>query len=326
MRNARPIDFVNRSLTAITGHNASTHAFTQVWSRRARERAITLERNSRLATLPLAGVPISLDDLLQKEERSFGPTDHHWNGVARLAESAGAVMVGTTLTSQGGIWPTTDVRHKIIRNPWDRKLSAGGASGGAAVAVSRGMVPIAFGLGHSWVHQNSSGRMRPCCGAYVSHSSNLRDIQARGSTRHQWLRCHFKEPTRCSACDGSSSTQIRPRPVAASTYPTPPRRASQRTALSLDESRRRGLDRYRPDSVPAQVGWGSSEGGVPAALLLNALRVGSALACLGCHTLRTRRHGSRREVDKASADWLARTPVSASATGRHLARARARNV
>ena len=44
--------------------------------------------------------------------------------------------MGLNLTSEPAIGPT-------VRNPWDRRYSAGGSSGGAAAAVAAGIVPLA---------------------------------------------------------------------------------------------------------------------------------------------------------------------------------------
>ncbi len=65
--------------------------------------------------------------------------------VARL-KKAGAVLVGKTTTSEFGSGFTTDSRlNGITRNPWNPQYTSGGSSGGSAVAVSTGMVPMAIG-------------------------------------------------------------------------------------------------------------------------------------------------------------------------------------
>jgi amidase len=64
--------------------------------------------------------------------------------VARLRE-AGAVVVGLTNLPEMSIYPFTDSAFGIARNPWDRRRTPGGSSGGSAAAVASAMVPIAHG-------------------------------------------------------------------------------------------------------------------------------------------------------------------------------------
>ncbi len=65
--------------------------------------------------------------------------------VSRM-RAAGAVAVGKTNTPEFGAGSHTfNPLHGITRNPWDLGRSAGGSSGGAAVALACGMVAIADG-------------------------------------------------------------------------------------------------------------------------------------------------------------------------------------
>lgn len=53
------------------------------------------------------------------------------------------MVVGRTSTPELGILPTTEpVAYGPTRNPWDTAHSSGGSSGGSAVAVASGMVPV----------------------------------------------------------------------------------------------------------------------------------------------------------------------------------------
>ncbi|MES0139496.1 amidase [Mesorhizobium sp. M0016] len=64
----------------------------------------------------------------------------------RRARRAGLRTVGRTTTSElGSTIMTESILNGITRNPWDLERSAGGSSGGAAAAVSAGIVPIAHG-------------------------------------------------------------------------------------------------------------------------------------------------------------------------------------
>lgn len=65
--------------------------------------------------------------------------------VANLRK-AGAVIIGRTNTPAfSHRWFTSNDLHGATRNPWDAKLTPGGSSGGAAVAVATGMGAIAHG-------------------------------------------------------------------------------------------------------------------------------------------------------------------------------------
>ncbi len=102
---------------------------------------------------PFKGVPFLLKDLF-----AFLPGTRLTNG-SRLMERmectfettliarfrrAGLVVFGKTASPEFGINVTTEsVLHGPVRNPWDPSRSAGGSSGGAAVAVASGILPAA---------------------------------------------------------------------------------------------------------------------------------------------------------------------------------------
>ena len=66
--------------------------------------------------------------------------------VARLRE-AGAVFVGKTTMSEFGSTghDSNSLRYGNVHNPWNLSHTPGGSSGGSAVAVAAGMVPVALG-------------------------------------------------------------------------------------------------------------------------------------------------------------------------------------
>lgn len=65
--------------------------------------------------------------------------------VARMRE-AGAIFIGKTNTPEFGLGSHTfNPVHGATRNPWDTSRSAGGSSGGAAVALATGMTALADG-------------------------------------------------------------------------------------------------------------------------------------------------------------------------------------
>jgi amidase len=119
---------------------------------------------------PLAGVPIGIKDLMAATEgvltthgsSAFGDwvPDHDAPHVARL-RAAGAILVGKTNTPELGLRPVTEpLRHGPARHPRDRRLSAGGSSGGSASAVGAGLVALCDG-------SDAGGSIRipsACCG------------------------------------------------------------------------------------------------------------------------------------------------------------------
>ena len=82
---------------------------------------------------------------------------------SRRLRDAGAVVVATTTMPEFGAFPYTEsVSRGITRNPWDPTRTPGGSSGGTAVAVATGMVPVGMG-------GDGGGSIRipsACCGLF----------------------------------------------------------------------------------------------------------------------------------------------------------------
>jgi len=107
----------------------------------------------------LDGVPVAIKDLLLtrgwptlRGSLAIDP-DQPWPEDAPVIaglRASGAVLVGKTTTSEFGSKSTTDsLLNGITRNPWNTKYSSGGSSGGSAVAVSAGIVPVALGTDYA---------------------------------------------------------------------------------------------------------------------------------------------------------------------------------
>lgn len=118
----------------------------------------------------LRGVPFAIKDLhtLVKGSRlthgSAFFADHisdHDSALVTRARAAGLVVLGRTNTPEFGLNSTTEPAFLgPARNPWQEEHSAGGSSGGSAVAVSSGMLPMAHAT-------DSGGSCRipaACCG------------------------------------------------------------------------------------------------------------------------------------------------------------------
>jgi Asp-tRNA(Asn)/Glu-tRNA(Gln) amidotransferase A subunit family amidase len=102
----------------------------------------------------LAGVPVSIKDTFDvagvvssRGSRVFaGLRALEDSGAVRRLRSAGAVIVGKTNTAEFGQSATSEnLLGRIVRNPWNTATTPGGSSGGAAVTVAAGYVPLALG-------------------------------------------------------------------------------------------------------------------------------------------------------------------------------------
>lgn len=105
-------------------------------------------------TGPLHGLPVAVKDLVDTRgiRTTYGSplfADHVPDADSLLVQrlrSAGAVIVGKTNTPEFGAGSqTTNAVFGPTRNPWDTGRTCGGSSGGAAVAVACGMLPVADG-------------------------------------------------------------------------------------------------------------------------------------------------------------------------------------
>jgi amidase len=140
-------------LATIARRDPESCAFLTVADKQARAKADALDARADLAG-PLHGVPVAIKDLADTAgiRTTYGSVlyrDHVPEVddavVARL-KAAGAVIVGKTMTPEFGFGAVcvNDLAGPT-RNPFDSALTSGGSSGGAAVAVATGMVPLAHG-------------------------------------------------------------------------------------------------------------------------------------------------------------------------------------
>ena len=117
---------------------------------RARERA----RSRDFSTLPLAGIPVAIKDLIavagvRTTWGSMAYRDHvpeTSDLLVERIEAAGGIVYAKTNTPEFGAGANTfnDV-FGFTRNPWNTALSAAGSSGGSAVALATGMAWLATG-------------------------------------------------------------------------------------------------------------------------------------------------------------------------------------
>jgi aspartyl-tRNA(Asn)/glutamyl-tRNA(Gln) amidotransferase subunit A len=140
-----------RCLAVIRDRNDNLNAFTLVLADAAREQARQADRElvSGHDRGPLHGVPLAIKDLIDVRGTittaasavriSAAPASRDAAAVAYL-RAAGAVFVGKTNLHEFALGTTSeDSAFGAVRNPLDSSRSAGGSSGGSAVAVVTGM-------------------------------------------------------------------------------------------------------------------------------------------------------------------------------------------
>lgn len=149
-RRVSPIKLLDALEERIAEVNPAVNATPTLCFDRARQHV----RQTDLSTLPLAGIPIAIKDLMAVSgvRTTFGSRafEHHVPEVSDLLidrlEAAGGVVYCKTNTPEFGAGANTfnDV-FGYTRNPWDTRLSAAGSSGGSAVALATGMAWLATG-------------------------------------------------------------------------------------------------------------------------------------------------------------------------------------
>lgn len=152
---ASPVDVARASLERIAGCDGELGAMVVVLDELALSQAKQAEQSWRAGDAgPLAGVPISIKDTFdiagvvttRGSRVHTGNTAFEDSGVVRRLRAAGAVFVGKTNTAEFGQSATNENRLGMTtRNPWNLRTTPGGSSGGAAVSVAAGYVPLALG-------------------------------------------------------------------------------------------------------------------------------------------------------------------------------------
>ncbi|MFO1036661.1 MAG: amidase [Geminicoccaceae bacterium] len=150
-RQASPVQATQAALARIERWNEATGAFCQVYPDSALAAAVGSEERWRTGDElgPLDGVPATIKDIIhvqgwptRRGSRTLadaGPESADAPITARLRE-AGAVLLGKTTTPEFGWKAVTDNPFgEVARNPFDLRLTAGGSSGGAAIAAALGM-------------------------------------------------------------------------------------------------------------------------------------------------------------------------------------------
>ena len=148
-----PTELATHYLERIARLDGDLGAFTTVTPERALERAAHVESSvSRAAAL--WGIPLGDKDLSARAGvrttygsrlfEDFVPTES--DEIVTVLDDAGGVSLGKTNAPEFGMPSYTEsLVAPPARNPYDTTLGAGGSSGGAAVAVAAGLLPVAPG-------------------------------------------------------------------------------------------------------------------------------------------------------------------------------------
>jgi amidase len=155
-RAVSPLEILDAHLAVIARLNPKLNAMVTLAADQAKAEARASEsairRGEPLA--PLAGLPVAIKDITPTAgiRTTFGSPlykdhvpDEDAEAVRRL-KAAGAIVLGKTNTPEFAAGAhTVNALFGATRNPWNCALSPAGSSGGSAVAVATGMVPIAQG-------------------------------------------------------------------------------------------------------------------------------------------------------------------------------------
>jgi amidase len=155
-RQVGPVDVLDAHLATIARVNPRLNAIVTLAAVAAREQARQAEaavmRGDTLGAL--YGLPVVIKDITPTAgiRTTYGSPLFKDNvpaedaEVVRRLKAAGAIVLGKTNTPEFAAGANTfnDV-FGVTRNPWNPALSPAGSSGGSAVAVATGMVPLAQG-------------------------------------------------------------------------------------------------------------------------------------------------------------------------------------
>ncbi|HZI11607.1 MAG TPA: amidase family protein, partial [Myxococcus sp.] len=145
--------------------------------------SVARERPGPARPGPLSGVPFLVKDALpwpglrwSMGSRLLASNNpRQMTPYGRRLEEAGLVCAGKSAMSEFGLLASTETLFEgVTHNPWDLSCSPGGSSGGSAVAVAAGLVPLA--------HANDGGGSiripASACGLFGFKPSRGRTVPA----------------------------------------------------------------------------------------------------------------------------------------------------
>jgi aspartyl-tRNA(Asn)/glutamyl-tRNA(Gln) amidotransferase subunit A len=143
---------IEKAVDAAEALNPELNSFLSVEREYALDRADELEKAGD--DLSLRGLPIAIKDVLCTKGMQTTCGSHilfnykaqyDATAISRL-NVAGAVIVGKTNMDEFAMGSSNEnSAYGPVRNPWDTSRVPGGSSGGSAVAVASGVVPVSLG-------------------------------------------------------------------------------------------------------------------------------------------------------------------------------------
>src|SRR3954451_12465722 len=155
-RKLSPVELLESCIHRIEGIDPAVNAVIA----RSFDTARATARASEAAVMrgdalgPLHGLPLGVKDLIDAKglPTSFGSVLFKDNiaaedeAIVAMLRRAGAIVIGKTNVPEWGAGGNTrNALHGATGNPFDPERSAAGSSGGSAVALATGMVPLATG-------------------------------------------------------------------------------------------------------------------------------------------------------------------------------------
>jgi aspartyl-tRNA(Asn)/glutamyl-tRNA(Gln) amidotransferase subunit A len=155
-RELSSVDLVEGCLKRIYKFNSSLNSFITVLNERAYQDAERIEKEIRqgIDRGPLHGIPFSIKDIIFAEGvRCTAGSKIMSNYIPKIdativarMRKAGAILLGTNNLNEFASGITgVNPHYGSSKNPWNTDRMSGGSSGGSAVAVATGMVPVSLG-------------------------------------------------------------------------------------------------------------------------------------------------------------------------------------
>lgn len=154
-----PVELYESCITRIGRVDGALNAITAIDGEGARDAAKVAEQ-AVMDGAPLGllhGLPVGIKDLQATKglRTTWGSLlyqdhvpDHDDPMVANIRDQGGIILAKTNTPEFGAGANTTNRVFGPTGNPFDRDKTCGGSSGGSAVAVATGMVPLATGSDH----------------------------------------------------------------------------------------------------------------------------------------------------------------------------------
>lgn len=173
--------------------------------------------------LPLFGVPVAI-----KNEIDVRGVVTRFGGAANVTQAsedaesvrrlraAGAVVVGVTNQPEFGQAAFTEGAWGHTRNPWRDGVDCAGSSGGSAVAVATGMVPIAMG-------SDGGGSIRlPAAAVGIVGLKPTRGRVSAAPNAHLWYGLGTYGPLTRDAADAAAVLDVLAGSLPVDMWPQPP--------------------------------------------------------------------------------------------------------